>query len=683
MAAASTPYVRRADGGAIDDTGMTVPETPESLLAQQRQLIEGRRLAQMFPVGTEELTLPPGMERIETPRGVFHFDPSRISARDIVAASNARRENEVLGLGPMSKDDVARVMQETGEKPVSIVERDGMGNEVRGSLATPSTVGMQADTILRTADPKNSVDVEPVDDVVAQRAMRIARADGGKVDRKPELHEWEPPWYNRAAYGVGDALDYVREAVGLPPLSTGQRYDLNKTVSEAPVFSSAAGVSKESADARREFDHGQYLDAAKHLGMAGLHGAGLVGPVGAAQSAVRGMPSARQTLRENRAWEANTPRGRAETEAVEAASDAAALKARTAAEIKDVERAISRTRDPAEQAELRETLAKLRRGDDVDPYEFGLVEALNERRANWSDAPLHAKVGSIAGGSAVSDYVWNGGFMPWNWNEPGTLQHEIRNGPPQSDAANMGAPSDDAMKYPPGFPRMERTEAEMRKRFDESRTGGARDNRYGILGGGKLPYDEWLALMEKHGGTLNYPPSMNARLLKDIDYPVNPESKGYGPGPYPAAPNDEPESRAAGGGIGAKPFTGPLYGTTGGRADKLPGTARNGSHVVPADIVSHMGQGNTNAGMKILDRMFGSGPYGMALPRRRRAEGGAVEQEIPVMLSDGEYVIGPEIVATLGNGDVDIGHDIIDAWIMQERQNAINTLASLPPPATD
>lgn len=53
------------------------------------------------------------------------------------------------------------------------------------------------------------------------------------------------------------------------------------------------------------------------------------------------------------------------------------------------------------------------------------------------------------------------------------------------------------------------------------------------------------------------------------------------------------------------------------------------------------------------------------------------------MLSDGEFVIPPEQVAEIGNGDVQAGHDIIDEWIMSERQNAIKTIAALPPPATD
>jgi len=300
------PY---ADGGAVDDTGMNVPETTDSLRAQQRQLIEGRRPAQMFPRGTPELPLPPGMDRVETERGVFHFDPIQITGEEILRASAMGRENEVLGLGPISKDDVMDIVRRTGERPVAITERDPAGSEVRASMATPSTVEMQSDDILRSAAPGHSVDVEPVEDVIGQR---------------------------------------------------------------------------------------------------------------------------------------------------------------------------------------------------------------------------------------------------------------------------------------------------------------------GIAG------------------------------------------------------------RARGGGI-----SGPLYGATGGRADKVPATARSGSHVLPADIVSHMGQGNTNAGLKALERMFKTGPYGVGMPRRRADGGGVGSDEIPVMLSDGEFVVPPEVVAELGAGDVALGHDVIDAWIMDERKRAIDTIAALPPPATD
>lgn len=142
--------------------------------------------------------------------------------------------------------------------------------------------------------------------------------------------------------------------------------------------------------------------------------------------------------------------------------------------------------------------------------------------------------------------------------------------------------------------------------------------------------------------------------------------------------------RARGGGIGF-PAIGALTGSTGGRADRVTATARSGSHVIPSDIVSHMGQGNTNAGLKALEKMFKTGPYGMALPRRRAEGGGIAPQtsDVPVMLSDGEFVIPPEVVEEIGSGDIATGHDVIDAWIMDERQRAIETLKALPPPATD
>jgi hypothetical protein len=52
-----------------------------------------------------------------------------------------------------------------------------------------------------------------------------------------------------------------------------------------------------------------------------------------------------------------------------------------------------------------------------------------------------------------------------------------------------------------------------------------------------------------------------------------------------------------------------------GRTDKLPMSVPSGSYVLPADIPSALGQGNSIAGGHILQKMFNSGPGGMALPR--------------------------------------------------------------------
>jgi hypothetical protein len=60
---------------------------------------------------------------------------------------------------------------------------------------------------------------------------------------------------------------------------------------------------------------------------------------------------------------------------------------------------------------------------------------------------------------------------------------------------------------------------------------------------------------------------------------------------------------------------GMLNSTIPGRTDKIPLNLKAGSYVLPADIPSALGQGNTMAGGEILKKMFSSGPYGMATMR--------------------------------------------------------------------
>jgi hypothetical protein len=52
-----------------------------------------------------------------------------------------------------------------------------------------------------------------------------------------------------------------------------------------------------------------------------------------------------------------------------------------------------------------------------------------------------------------------------------------------------------------------------------------------------------------------------------------------------------------------------------GRTDKIPMKVPPGSFVLPADIPSALGQGNTKAGAEVLKKMFTSGPYGLAPPK--------------------------------------------------------------------
>jgi hypothetical protein len=193
--------------------------------------------------------------------------------------------------------------------------------------------------------------------------------------------------------------------------------------------------------------------------------------------------------------------------------------------------------------------------------------------------------------------------------------------------------------------------------------------------------------------------------------------------------------RADGGPIDspAAPFTGPIVGMSGGRTDDVPMHVPPGSYVVPADIVSHIGDGNSVNGLAVLKAMFqphpfgasaapwgaqqfkpqmGAGVPGPGMPKQASARvvgfprfqigpgaatnvtrpgpqpirfGGHVEAPdsgaTPIMASDGEFVIPPDEVKRRGGGSLNKGHKILDAWVKSQRDEHIKTLRKLPGPA--
>jgi hypothetical protein len=186
--------------------------------------------------------------------------------------------------------------------------------------------------------------------------------------------------------------------------------------------------------------------------------------------------------------------------------------------------------------------------------------------------------------------------------------------------------------------------------------------------------------------------------------------------------------RALGGGIADSPdspFTGGIMSSGAGRADDVPMHVPDGSYVVPAWGVSHLGEGNTVNGMTVLKGMFGSpwgagkGPLGSPQPKQMgggkgigipkpppmhyqppnfypqgmsaknpalEAHGGAARSPVgqgvvPINASGGEFVIDPEEVARIGDGDVDKGHRILDKWILTLKREAVTTIKKLPGPA--
>lgn len=119
-------------------------------------------------------------------------------------------------------------------------------------------------------------------------------------------------------------------------------------------------------------------------------------------------------------------------------------------------------------------------------------------------------------------------------------------------------------------------------------------------------------------------------------------------------------------------------GPTGGRADALNFSVPTGAYVLPADVVSAIGDGNTQSGGRILDQMLNARAGAQQQPGF--AAGGRPAVPVPVKLSGGEYLVSPSQVAQIGGGDIEHGHDILDKFVKQTRATHIKTLKTLPGP---
>jgi hypothetical protein len=140
-------------------------------------------------------------------------------------------------------------------------------------------------------------------------------------------------------------------------------------------------------------------------------------------------------------------------------------------------------------------------------------------------------------------------------------------------------------------------------------------------------------------------------------------------------------------------------------ADKIPMNLPSGSFVIPADIPSALGQGNTMAGEKILGAMFKSGPYSPGstqsltgkLPkakgfrtgvdnllgaRKRFADGGEVPDDggVDIIAAGGESILYPDQVRAVGHGDLDAGHKVLKQFVLHVRKQNIETLKKLKGP---
>lgn len=144
-----------------------------------------------------------------------------------------------------------------------------------------------------------------------------------------------------------------------------------------------------------------------------------------------------------------------------------------------------------------------------------------------------------------------------------------------------------------------------------------------------------------------------------------------------------PGGKKADGGIVSGALRSPEMGA-GGRTDTLPITVKSGAYVFPADVVSALGENNTEQGFRFLEQMFEGAPpsnnYDTEQGNSPGADYESGADHVPIVAAEGEWVASPGRVAWIGGGDLDAGHKILEKFTLKVRQQHINDLKKLPRP---
>lgn len=120
-------------------------------------------------------------------------------------------------------------------------------------------------------------------------------------------------------------------------------------------------------------------------------------------------------------------------------------------------------------------------------------------------------------------------------------------------------------------------------------------------------------------------------------------------------------------------YGGLLAGHGGGRTDNLHISVPRGSYILPADVVSSLGENNTAAGGRVIEAMFGKG--------KGFSKGGMVPGGmVPIIAASGEYHLMPDQVKKAGDGDEKNGHEALDEFVKHAREKNIKELENLPGP---
>lgn len=238
------------------DTGLNTPEKPASIAEQLKQIGTGDRKAVMLPRGTVVAgnIVPTGFKSTNTPRGRFIYDPKLTDAGKIQKLSRLGRENELLGLGPVSKPDAA-ARAAAGETPVAVTERTPDGTEVKAAAGTAGTVPEQRASLEAQKSPGNVIAVETPENVLQMRTAPAAPAAGGP----PRTGRILPNLTTTAE--TQPLSDFNKNRVKPPKEPKGKHYSSKEFAAKDSKLEAAKAITDKHAPDPREDDYMRNPDA--------------------------------------------------------------------------------------------------------------------------------------------------------------------------------------------------------------------------------------------------------------------------------------------------------------------------------------------------------------------------------------------------------------------------------------
>lgn len=183
------------EGNQANPDTNTVQESDATLNEQRAALTEGKRRAVFYPDGTKPASKAdgPNIKRIKVEgTGIFDYDATKITPKELREAAKAGRLNDVLDLGPVNKEEAAESAA-AGNPPVAVVERTPEGTEVKAAAGTMETAPDQVTALEATkAAPENTVATEAPEQVIAERVAAPSEAQSTPPAKPRVLEDVSP-----------------------------------------------------------------------------------------------------------------------------------------------------------------------------------------------------------------------------------------------------------------------------------------------------------------------------------------------------------------------------------------------------------------------------------------------------------------------------------------------------------